>query len=632
MKRKLICALLVLCTLCSVPASGTWLCEAADGDWTTTQNVSTVEASQAAAGSDCELLTADPNTVEWPDWGITLTAENVTPTGMTLVTTHSGGNFSGELMYESAYHVEAFIRDHWEFAPIINDICFSGETFRVVLEGSEREELNWEHGYGELPPGRYRIVRRFWDYRGDGDFDEAELYVELPHTCVSEDGDVYCDQCYGVPEHECWNGNGDLRCDFCDELVDTNINMLEDPAWGITLSAENVTPTGMTLVTTHSGGNFTGELMYESAYDLEVFVRDHWEDVPIINDIIWSGETFRVVLKGSEQEELNWEHGYGELPPGRYRIVRRFWDYRGDGDYDEAELYTYFVIADASVEEHYCDSFNNDFICDWCYAVIPHSCYAPDGCNYCEFCYQYIPEEERMGFWSGLFYGAEDGNTLFQLKKPGQAEASVWSLSWKGNNGYSLYDILGDYQLEISKSGHVIRTEDVTLSKSCDGVDYDLYPLGDVTGDFVSNISDVAKIYSYTCETGAPTDAYNAKCSDVNGDGKINVGDVAKLYGYTRGNSRIYYSYCVEVPQQWEACFIRGWDDRGNTTYYPLTQAEDGSWYGMLESWYTDFAICDINGQTTVDLKCPKADSRLTLVPMNDEASLCDAVITIEGN
>jgi len=60
------------------------------------------------------------------DWGITLTAENVTPSGLTLVSEQSGGE-----------------------------------------------------NIAQLETGEYRIGKEFMSFRGTGDFDKQVIYAEF---------------------------------------------------------------------------------------------------------------------------------------------------------------------------------------------------------------------------------------------------------------------------------------------------------------------------------------------------------------------------------------------------------------------------------------------------------------------
>ena len=119
----------------------------------------------------------------------------------------------------------------------------------------------------------------------------------------------------------------------------------EKADWGITLSAKDVTPTGMTLVCSQSGGEITGELECGSDYSLLVNSNGVWNAVPyLVDEVAWTSEAYCIPMNDSIEFELKWERLYGELPVGTYRVVKGFMDFRGTGDYDTETYYTEFEI------------------------------------------------------------------------------------------------------------------------------------------------------------------------------------------------------------------------------------------------------------------------------------------------
>ncbi len=116
--------------------------------------------------------------------------------------------------------------------------------------------------------------------------------------------------------------------------------------WGLTLSAKNVTSTGMTLVITQSGGAPTGRLQYGSDYHLKVLKDGKWVDVPyaVEGDVAWTAEAYMVMMEDSVETELQWERLYGSLEAGTYRISKGFMDFRTAGDYDSQSFYAEFEV------------------------------------------------------------------------------------------------------------------------------------------------------------------------------------------------------------------------------------------------------------------------------------------------
>ena len=121
--------------------------------------------------------------------------------------------------------------------------------------------------------------------------------------------------------------------------------------WGVTLTVRNVTPTGLTLIVTQSGGAPTGELETGSRYWLEEYRNGAWEAVPEVptEDGVergWDMIAYLIPMDDSVEWEINWTWIYGELPTGTYRIGKEIMDFRGTGDYDEQIYYAEFEVTD----------------------------------------------------------------------------------------------------------------------------------------------------------------------------------------------------------------------------------------------------------------------------------------------
>jgi hypothetical protein len=155
-------------------------------------------------------------------WGVTLYAEDATPTGMTLLTNQKGNHFNGELEYDSCcYYLEMLQDGTWvEVSPLVGGDCMLEGT-HVMPNACCREKLDWKQRYGTLSPGQYRLVRHFFDYSVS--CDNVNLYAPFviteAHTCVSEDQDLLCDRCLCLMEHPCEDQIGDAECDICGKRI-----------------------------------------------------------------------------------------------------------------------------------------------------------------------------------------------------------------------------------------------------------------------------------------------------------------------------------------------------------------------------------------------------------------------------
>lgn len=123
----------------------------------------------------------------------------------------------------------------------------------------------------------------------------------------------------------------------------------ENNEWGIVLSAEDVTPKGMTLVCTQSGGQYTGELQTGSRFSLEREVNGTWLPVDTKSGLLdwaWTLVAWMIRPNDVTKWEVNWEFLYGELGPGVYRIQKEIMNFRGPGDFTEKNYYAEFAIVD----------------------------------------------------------------------------------------------------------------------------------------------------------------------------------------------------------------------------------------------------------------------------------------------
>ena len=114
---------------------------------------------------------------------------------------------------------------------------------------------------------------------------------------------------------------------------------------GVTLTAEEITPTGLVLVCTQSGGSATGELQTGSPYWLESRVDGQWENTPQkVEEIFWTMEGWLIPKDSDTRWTVDWEYIYGALPAGDYRLGKEIMDFRGPGDYDVYQLYANFTV------------------------------------------------------------------------------------------------------------------------------------------------------------------------------------------------------------------------------------------------------------------------------------------------
>ena len=121
--------------------------------------------------------------------------------------------------------------------------------------------------------------------------------------------------------------------------------MVFEETWGITLTAEDITSTGVTIKCTQSGGDATGELQTGSWYILETWTREYgWKEVPCFAEVAWTEEAWMIPMNDTREWKVDWEWLYGAVPNGKYRIGKSIMDFRGTGDYDTAIYFAEFEI------------------------------------------------------------------------------------------------------------------------------------------------------------------------------------------------------------------------------------------------------------------------------------------------
>lgn len=115
--------------------------------------------------------------------------------------------------------------------------------------------------------------------------------------------------------------------------------------WGLTLYAENVTKTGMTLKIEQFGGNHDGELETGEWFKLEKTVDDNWTPVgtnPLI-DYAWNDVAYKIKRNGITEIPVEWKWLYGELEQGFYRLTKEL-AFKTAESFDKDLYEVYFTV------------------------------------------------------------------------------------------------------------------------------------------------------------------------------------------------------------------------------------------------------------------------------------------------
>ena len=112
--------------------------------------------------------------------------------------------------------------------------------------------------------------------------------------------------------------------------------------WGLNLSVENVTSTGLKLIWSQSGVELTDELISGISYDaLEVYTENEW--VAVEELVTMSSLLVAVPIEMGETSsfDVDWEERYGELKSGTYRIGKEFEILSDDKNEEDKKIMLY---------------------------------------------------------------------------------------------------------------------------------------------------------------------------------------------------------------------------------------------------------------------------------------------------
>ena len=119
--------------------------------------------------------------------------------------------------------------------------------------------------------------------------------------------------------------------------------------WGITLKALDVTPTGLTIECTQSGGKKVHELSTGSYFVIQKLNGGVWEDVeylPHDEELAWTSEAWIINKESTTSWKVEWDMIYGELLAGEYRIGKKIMNLRETGAFIEGYAFAGFTIKE----------------------------------------------------------------------------------------------------------------------------------------------------------------------------------------------------------------------------------------------------------------------------------------------
>lgn len=120
------------------------------------------------AGETYELNTLD---------GVTMQMEKYTSSGGEVEIRNETDK---EITFGDWYEIQSEANGKWETMPYkVKKVAFHQVAYNAPKDETVIHEVKWDVLYGELPKGRYRIIKDMLDFRGTGDYTEYYLAAEF---------------------------------------------------------------------------------------------------------------------------------------------------------------------------------------------------------------------------------------------------------------------------------------------------------------------------------------------------------------------------------------------------------------------------------------------------------------------
>lgn len=114
------------------------------------------------------------------DLGVTLSADNITENGLTLncVQNDEIGQPTGELQSSSYFWIEKDVEGMWEKLEFPQNIAFDDMALIVNRNDVTTWDIDWSYIW-TLDNGKYRLHKELMDFRGTGDYDIYDYFIEF---------------------------------------------------------------------------------------------------------------------------------------------------------------------------------------------------------------------------------------------------------------------------------------------------------------------------------------------------------------------------------------------------------------------------------------------------------------------
>lgn len=217
-------------------------------------------------------------------------------------------------------------------------------------EGSTNFEVRWGYQIGETDDkievscdGGFRIFKKIDTNRDLSKYTYClKLYGRHKNAKADSILIVFCndkDMTFNDASEIMFSSNGELSLSAYVMPVDTATD------FGITFTAESMEQNKLSTVFVQSGGVKKGELQTGEWYRIDSFDGFVWMPVtPEIPIPVWHQIAYTIKENEQTVMDVDYTELYGELPKGRYRIVKEVTDFVSAGNYDTKLAFAQFII------------------------------------------------------------------------------------------------------------------------------------------------------------------------------------------------------------------------------------------------------------------------------------------------
>ena len=155
------------------------------------------------------------------------------------------------------------------------------------------------------------------DYIGMKNDGGSKLYKYNKNKKIFGNDDFYVIMCNSV-----YNIKDIYVAKYVENLNDKCAIKIDDlDGVSMTIKKGTLTPSGATIIITDTSDR---ENMYGEQYRIDKFVNHTWKelDVVVVGNYGWTAIGYTVDKDNKLELDINWKWLYGELKPGKYRLVK----------------------------------------------------------------------------------------------------------------------------------------------------------------------------------------------------------------------------------------------------------------------------------------------------------------------